>query len=131
LSDTYRDRTEARRRFGRSEMFRCRKCSAMIGPTVGGGRHRNHCPLCLHSRHVDLATPGDRASACGGTMAPIGAFVRLKGEHAIVHRCLACGVERHNRIAADDDFELVLSLPVLAPRLTIRRSRMPEYEETA
>ena len=40
LSDTYRNRTEARRRFGRSETFRCRKCSAMIGPTVGGGHHR-------------------------------------------------------------------------------------------
>jgi hypothetical protein len=44
-------------------------------------------------------------------MAPIGAFTRPKGEHVIVHRCLACGFERHNRIAADDDFDLVLRLP--------------------
>jgi ribosome biogenesis GTPase len=49
-------------------------------------------------------------------MAPIGAFVRRNGEHAIVHRCLTCRFERYNRIAADDDFALVLSLPVLPAR---------------
>jgi hypothetical protein len=46
-------------------------------------------------------------------MAPIGAFVRRNGEHVVVHRCLTCRHERYNRIAADDYFELVLSLPVL------------------
>ena len=131
MSDTYRNRKEARKRFGHSETFRCRKCRAVIGPTITGGRHRNHCPRCLHSRHVDGETPGDRASACGGTMAPIGAFVRPKGEHVVVHHCLACGAERHNRIAADDDFALVLALPVLAPRLKTPRPRIDEYEETA
>ncbi|GAC1358664.1 MAG: hypothetical protein NVSMB44_06860 [Ktedonobacteraceae bacterium] len=34
----------------------------------------------------------------------------------IVHRCLGCGLERFNRIAADDDFELVLTLPEMTPR---------------
>jgi len=34
----------------------------MVGPTLGGGRHRNHCPFCLHSRHVDDARPGDRVA---------------------------------------------------------------------
>jgi len=48
-------------------------------------------------------------------MKPIGAFVRRNGEHAIVHRCLTCGFERYNRIAADDDFDLVLRLPVVEP----------------
>ncbi|OLB37986.1 MAG: hypothetical protein AUH05_11795 [Ktedonobacter sp. 13_2_20CM_53_11] len=49
-------------------------------------------------------------------MEPIGSFQRPKGEHVIVHRCLGCGFERFNRIAADDDFELVLALPALPPR---------------
>jgi hypothetical protein len=49
-------------------------------------------------------------------MQPIGSFQRTNGEFVIVHRCLDCGFERFNRIAADDDFELVLSLPVLPPR---------------
>jgi hypothetical protein len=44
-------------------------------------------------------------------MAPIGHFTRPNGEYGLVHHCLACGVRRHNRIAADDDFDLVLALP--------------------
>jgi len=49
-------------------------------------------------------------------MEPIGSFQRPNGEHVLVHCCLDCGLERFNRIAADDDFDLVLSLPALAPR---------------
>ena len=54
-------------------------------------------------------------SACGGSMEPIGNFQRRKGEYVLVHRCLDCGLERFNRIAADDDFDLVLTLPSLPP----------------
>jgi hypothetical protein len=49
-------------------------------------------------------------------MAPIGAFTRPKGEHVLVHQCLGCGFERYCRIAADDDFDLVLALPVVEAR---------------
>ncbi len=49
-------------------------------------------------------------------MAPIGAFQRPNGEHVVVHRCAVCGLERFNRIAADDDFDLVLALPVVPAR---------------
>lgn len=100
-----------RQRPNKSEEFRCRHCRVMVGLVPSGGRHRNHCPFCLHSRHVDERMPGDRLSPCGGTMAPIGHFVRPNGEYGLVHHCLACGVRRHNRIAADDDFDLVLTLP--------------------
>lgn len=55
-------------------------------------------------------------SACGGSMEPIGRFQRPNGEYVIVHACHGCGLERFNRIAGDDDFDLVLSLPVLPPR---------------
>lgn len=48
-------------------------------------------------------------------MEPIGRFQRRKGEYVLVHRCLACELERFNRIAADDDFDLVLALPSLPP----------------
>ena len=99
-----------------SKEFRCRQCKLFVGPVPSGGRNRNHCPYCLYSRHVDGRTPGDRASVCQGAMAPIGAFTRPNGEHVIVHRCLTCGFERHNRIAADDDFDLVLALPLVKPR---------------
>ena len=92
------------------QTFRCRHCKVVVGPIPYGGKHRNHCPYCLYSRHVDDRTPGDRAIHCGALMAPAGAFTRARGEHAVVHRCLGCGVERHNRIAADDDFARVLGL---------------------
>lgn len=100
-----------------TEEFKCRHCRAFIGPTVGGGRHRNHCPFCLHSRHVDDRRPGDRASDCGATMAPVARFDRPGGEPVIIHRCLGCGLERHNRLAADDSISLLTRLPLVAPRL--------------
>ncbi len=102
-----------------TESFRCVHCGRMIGPTIGGGRHRNHCPLCLSSRHVDDQRPGDRASACKAKMAAVGRFERPNGEPVMVHRCLGCGFERHNRLAADDDWELYMSLPIIEPRVGI------------
>ncbi len=103
------------------ETFKCGRCRAFVGPTVSGGRHRNHCPLCLTSRHVDLRRPGDRASPCRALMAPIGTFFRPKGEQMVLHRCNGCGVERHNRVAADDNPLALLRLPLVAPRLGGRR----------
>jgi RNHCP domain len=99
-----------------SESFKCGHCRAFIGPTVSGGRHRNHCPLCLYSRHVDDRRPGDRRSECRSLMAPVGTFHRPKGEQVIVHRCLGCGLERHCRVAADDNMIGCLRLPLVAPR---------------
>ncbi|GLV55159.1 hypothetical protein KDH_20060 [Dictyobacter sp. S3.2.2.5] len=49
-------------------------------------------------------------------MAPIGYFQRPNGEYVLVHRCLGCDFERFNRIAGDDNFDLVLTLPELSPR---------------
>ena len=99
-----------------SEEFKCGHCRAFIGPTVTGGRHRNHCPLCLFSKHVDRSHPGDRASDCRSLMEPIGVFNRANGEQMVVHRCRGCGAERHNRIAADDQAIVLLRLPPVAPR---------------
>jgi hypothetical protein len=89
----------------------------MVGAPPSGGRNRNHCPFCLYSRHVDDATPGDRASDCASAMAPVGLFTRPKGEEVIVHRCLGCGFERHCRVAADDNDDAVAALPAVAPRI--------------
>ncbi len=93
------------------ESFKCVHCRAFIGPTVSGGKHRNHCPLCLYSRHVDGGRPGDRASDCGAKMAPVARFTRPNGEPMILHRCLGCGFERNNRLAADDNMYLFEELP--------------------
>ena len=109
------------------ESFKCGQCRAFIGPTVSGGRHRNHCPLCLVSRHVDDRRPGDRASACRALMSAVGVFARPKGEQVVLHRCRGCGLERHNRIAADDNPTALLRLPPVPPRLGGR----PVVEEEA
>ncbi len=104
-------------RISEDEAFKCKQCRRFIGALPSGGSHRNHCPFCLYSLHVDDRKTGDRQSICRSRMEPIGSFQRRNGEHVLVHRCLGCGFERFNRIAADDDFELVLSLPVLSLRL--------------
>jgi len=93
------------------ERFECRHCGTEISGSGGGTRHRNHCPQCLHSVHVDQV-PGDRAACCGGVMEPVAVWVRKGGEWAVIHRCRACGHLGSNRIAADDNEALLLSLAV-------------------
>lgn len=91
------------------ESFSCRVCGCLVVPEGAGSRHRNHCPHCLSSLHVD-DEPGDRASQCGGRMEPISVWVRGGGEWALIHRCQRCGTLHSNRIAADDNPALLLSL---------------------
>ena len=67
-------------------------------------------------------------STCGASMEPVGYFQRPNGEYVVVHRCLGCEIERFNRIAADDDFDLVLSLAALPPR-TRREIKARQAEE--
>lgn len=94
--------------------FTCKHCGRYVSArtAISGVVNRNHCPYCLHSRHVDLFKPGDRLCACKGVMAPVGLTVKrsrdkyargLNGELMLVHRCTACGTLSINRIAADDD----------------------------
>jgi len=64
-------------------------------------------------------------------MMPVGAFTRGNGEHAIVHRCVECGFERYNRVAADDDFVRVLRLPVVEARPGRIFGVEEEWERTA
>ena len=91
--------------------FICRTCGHLVEPEGGGTMHRNHCPKCLHSVHLD-DLPGDRSAGCGGDMEPVGVWVRRGGEWAIIHRCRRCGVLHSNRTAADDDPIQLMSLAV-------------------
>ena len=105
-----------RRRLARSSSVRapgaafvCGHCGATVSPEGAVSQQRNHCPRCLHSLHVDLAV-GDRRSLCRGLMAPIAAWVRANGEVALLHRCTRCGTVRSNRVAGDDDLDLLRGL---------------------
>ena len=93
------------------DVFTCRACGWPVGPADAGTQHRNHCPNCLSSVHLD-DEPGDRSADCGGLMEPVSVWVRKGGEWAIIHRCRICGVLHSNRIAADDNQALLLSLAV-------------------
>lgn len=70
------------------ERFICRNCGMEVVPMGAGSNHRNHCPNCLHSRHLDIE-PGDRESDCGGLMEPVAVWVRRGGEWAIIHRAVS------------------------------------------
>ena len=110
-----RKRTQRPPRTERDQAFKCGHCKQFIGAPISGGRHRNHCPNCLHSKHVDAKTPGDRLSECRSLMAPVGVLNRRNGEQVILHRCLGCGKESPNRIAADDNPVALLRIPPVPP----------------
>lgn len=69
-----------------------------------GTKHRNHCPACLFSRHVD----------------------ERGGEWAIIHRCTGCGALKANRIAGDDSERALLALalrPLARPAFPLDDAR--------
>jgi RNHCP domain-containing protein len=111
-------RTRARRRG--QDSFRCRHCRLDVSTTAPGTRHRNHCPSCLWSRHVDDDVPGDRDADCAGSMEPIAVCVREGGEWALIHRCGGCSTVRVNRIAGDDN-------PLMLMRLAVRPLAQPPF----
>lgn len=98
--------------------FTCRFCQAHVSAlaAIAGVQNRNHCPNCLHSRHVDWQKAGDRMSACKALMVPIGLSMKwshnkyatvLDGELMLVHMCRECGKLSINRIAADDRMDML------------------------
>lgn len=114
-----RDRRRARphRRPG---SFRCRHCGYDVPLDAPGTAHRNHCPACLWSRHLDDDVPGDRDADCGSSMEPIAICVRGDGEWVLVHRCAGCDELHLNRSAADDN-------PLLLVRLALRPLAQPPF----
>ncbi|MER7172315.1 RNHCP domain-containing protein [Streptomyces mesophilus] len=87
----------------RAHDFRCVGCRLDVSLVAPGTAHRNHCPNCLTSLHVDHRIPGDRAADCRGRMEPLGLTVRTDGEWMLIHQCLTCARLSSNRIAGDDN----------------------------
>jgi hypothetical protein len=107
--------------FGRT--FRCGHCDFSVPCHAPGTRHRNHCPICLWSRHLDDA-PGDRGAGCGGLMEPVAISPRPDGEWMVVHRCRTCDGLHRTRIAGDDD-------PIALMSLAVRPLARPPFPLTA
>jgi hypothetical protein len=86
---------------------------------IFGVVNRNHCPYCLHSRHVNLYHPRDRLCACNKLMAPVGLTLKRnrdkyapdnQGKLLLVHHPINCGDLSINRIAADDDPHMLIDI---------------------
>lgn len=102
------------------EDFKCLHCRRPVSATtaLSGVVNRNHCPYCLHSRHLDLYRAGDRLAACKEDMRPIGLSLKRifkkygpgRGELMLVHQCTGCGKLSLNRLAADDDVGRVMEI---------------------
>ena len=105
------------------DSFTCKVCGRLVVADGAGGDHRNHCPYCLSSLHLD-DEPGDRAADCGGIMEPVAVWVRKNSEWAILHRCRRCGTIHSNRVAADDSPMKLMSSamrPLAQPPFPIER----------
>lgn len=106
-----------------TDSFTCKHCGSPVVSAGAGADHRNHCPNCLTSLHLDVE-PGDRSADCGGLMDAIAVWVRKSGEWAIVHRCRRCGALSSNRVAADDNPMKLMSIamkPLSAPPFPLER----------
>jgi hypothetical protein len=104
----------------KQQNFRCTHCRQDIPSDAPGTKHRNHCPLCLWSKHLDEDDPGDRLSECQASMEPIAIAVRKDGEWVIIHRCNGCGELKSNRTAGDDN-------PLLLVHLAVRPLARPPF----
>ncbi len=87
--------------------FRCSHCRQFVVINdIMGTANRNHCNICLWSKHVD-DEKGDRKSHCCNGMKPIGLTFKhdgygRRGEVMLVHECVGCSKISINRIARDD-----------------------------
>jgi ribosome biogenesis GTPase len=108
MADKY---TREHRKDKHKKQFVCQYCGRIVAAEAPGTGHRNHCPWCLRSVHLDVKA-GDRAALCRSIMEPIAISVRQGKEWVIIHRCTGCGALRENRIAGDDNEMALLSLAV-------------------
>ena len=91
----------------RDEEFICENCGNKVEKL--GYTSRDHCNKCLYSKHVDK-NPGDRAEECHGILEPIDIEINSKKGYVIIYKCKKCGAIRKNKMANDDNMEVVYSI---------------------
>lgn len=92
----------------KNDGFVCDACGIVTPPAKG--TFRNHCPVCLASKHVDQEIPGDRASTCQGLMPAVTIEGTDPDKLDIIHVCEKCGKRMPNRAAPDDDKSVIFAL---------------------
>lgn len=90
------------------EEFTCEHCGSKINKLKYTAR--DHCNVCLYSKHVDI-NPGDRLNSCKGMLKPIG-IEKFKDTYKIIYKCEKCGLLHKNIIATDDNYDLIVQLSV-------------------
>lgn len=90
----------------RDESFICENCNQEVSPLKYTAR--DHCPICLFSKHVDIM-PGDRQNHCKGPLEPIG-IEKFKDTFKIIYQCQKCKQLHKNTMATDDNMDLIITL---------------------
>lgn len=109
----------------KSQAFRCGHCRAFVVMNeYMGTANRNHCNVCLWSKHVDVHT-GDRSAICQSGMNPIGLTMKHEGfskigELMLIHLCTGCTKISINRIAADDSPDEIVQIFLESQKLNKR-----------
>lgn len=91
------------------EEFICEHCKKYVKKL--NYTSRDHCPYCLHSKHVDV-NPGDRSNTCKGLLKPIG-IEKYKNSYKIIYKCNKCNEVHKNITANDDNFEEIIKISSL------------------
>ena len=91
-----------------NEGFTCEHCGQKVEKAVASCR--NHCNVCLWSKHVDEKVPGDRKSLCMGLMEPIAIINNNKKGQQIMHECIKCGEKKMNKVLPDDDQDQIIKI---------------------
>ena len=85
--------------------YRCRSCGWTPSDRDASGEW-NHCPNCLSGMHeID-----EEGFACGGTLQPVGIWVKADDCWEIVQRCSLCGGLTTVPMNEDDNPVMLLSL---------------------
>ena len=122
------------------EAFTCKHCGRLVVPEGAGSDHRNHCPYCLCSVHLDNA-PGDREADfvrldLPGTVAAPGIFrllaqldhlfIPLKADKLVLESALSFARAVDERLVHNDAHRLT-GLHLFWTMVD-RRERTPLYE---
>ncbi|MBD0422076.1 RNHCP domain-containing protein [Streptomyces sp. NPDC052309] len=94
-----------------TETFTCIRCGLTVPALAPDGPRRNHCPSCLHSRHVLDHVEGG-ASTCGSRMSPISIAVLRTGDWMLIHRCVGCDELTSNPVCRDDNQLILMRMAV-------------------
>ncbi len=89
------------------EQFICESCGNKVEKL--GYTCRDHCNICLCSKHVDK-NPGDRDEQCHGLLQPIDIELNSKKGYVIIYKCDKCGAIRKNKAANDDNMEKIYQI---------------------